>query len=1031
MNNLVKRIFKSLICAALTLPAVVSCYDDSQIWDKLNELEKRVDSLQVNLNEQASALSDLMGSGTTISSCTKNADGSYTIELSNGTDFTVLPAGTKFSSLVTYMQKDGKMTWATYDADGNLVPLVGVGPGKIQVKLVDEVYHVVIDGVDYPTGFTIDDNVQIFSSCTPMADDSGQVYAVKLTVGDGWEVTMAVDGYKGVLFKISSISTSVENEYYIDFGQSQSFYMDTRGVIDYVMQIPDGWRVVESLDKLSGEITVKITAPSEETVALQAAVASGDLKVVSVVEGGKAAVTKLSLSTNPYKTYDVNALKAVIDPYKGIQKFFYGISTDYNRAGLMGQITAHLENSTALPEGIFQSETGIDKMHSEINPNITEGQNYTFWSVPALYTEGDETQKAGFYVKEEMFREFNLTPMSVDIKVEGVALLDADINVKVLGVNQMYAGVSPKSETVLDEIVAGVNNGAYDALSDKSLMSYAGPVSTFIDSENPEQFDPETEYVVWVIPIEAGKTKFSVSDVVYTDFKTKAVTAGGTLEAVIAEADVKASSITHKVSSEGAVMMYYAFIEGSVGERITTYSNESMYNEILKASTFATVRASSFDAVIDDLMPETKMWLFAVPIAADGKYGKVAFASATTSAVTFSSLSVSLEKVLIESDKATYKVNVNGGSAVDYIYWVGRKTDPFWVEICGSNRTVAGKFMAANPEHEAILKAMKTSGPVAADGTLIVSDLTIAKEHILLVLAKDEKGLYSKAGYAAFETLSINLGANYVAEGTDKWNETKALIENSIDWDEAYFESPGSGLMCAFAFNISVPKELTAYISCYATEAANNGGTLLDIMVELEKNCLSKTVNNPVIKDPETGDDALLPDWIDDTGRLIQGSMVNVYQMFPHGDPSDGEVTFFASEGHDDTHCDVWDDGECSNYASQLASIEELQTLEYWIEHFKGTAGNYDTGDPSTSRVLKDEENLMNVAKAYQETYIKYYSGMKPNVFVNDGTPLRVSTRQASGLDENGKVIDVVTVMLKDLDGNYYDPMYFPVPNFF
>ena len=73
----------------------------------------------------------------------------------------------------------------------------------------------------------------------------------------------------------------------------------------------------------------------------------------------------------------------------------------------------------------------------------------------------------------------------------------------------------------------------------------------------------------------------------------------------------------------------------------------------------------------------------------------------------------------------------------------------------------------------------------------------------------------------------------------------------------------------------------------------------------------------------------------------------------------------------------------------------------------------------------------MNVAKAYQETYIKYYSGMKPNVFVNDGTPLRVSTRQASGLDENGKVIDVVTVMLKDLDGNYYDPMYFPVPNFF
>lgn len=1034
MNNLVKRIFKSLICAALTLPVVVSCYDDSQLWDKVNELEKRVDSLQVNLNEQASALSDLMGSGTSISSCNKNADGSYTIELSNGTDFTVLPAGTKFSSLVTYMKKDGKNTWATYDADGNLVPLVGVGPGKIEVKLVDKVYHVVIDGVEYPTGFTVDDNVQIFSSCTPMTDDSGQVYAVKLTVGDGWEVTMAVDGYKGVLFKLSSMSTTVVTEYYLDFAQSQSFYMDTRGVIDYVMQIPDGWRVVESKDKLSGELTVKIIAPSQETIAMQAAVASGDLKVVSVVEGGKAAITKLSLSTSPYKNYEVNALKAVIEPYNGIQKFFYGISTDYDRAAVMSQITAHLDASAALPEGVFQSETGIDKQHSEINPNITEGQNYTFWSVPALYTEGDETQKAGFYVKEEMFREFNLTPMSVDIKVASAALLDADINVKVLGVNKMFAGISLKTDTVIDEIVANVNNGVYDALSDKSLMSYAGSASKYLDAEAPMQLDPETEYVVWVIPVEAGKTKFLASDVVFADFKTKSVTAGGTLEATIADADVTASSITRKASSEGAVMMYYAYIEGSIGERVAKYSNESMFNEIMKASTFNEVRGSSADAVIDDLMPETNMWLFVVPIAADGKYGKVAFASATTSAVTFSSLSVSLEKVLIESDKATYKVNVNGGSAVDYIYWVGRKTDPFWVEICGSNRTVAGKFMAANPDHEAIVKVMKTSGPVAADGTLVVSELTIAKEHILLVLAKDEEGLYSKAGYAAFETLSISLGDNYAEEGTAKWNEMKELIEKNIQWDEDYFQAAagqGQG-MGAYAFSITVPTDLTAYISCFSTRAAENFGTKLDIMVELEKTCLSPTIRNPVVVDPETGERALLPDWVDDNGRLIQGSMVNVDVPYPHGDPAAGIVTYFAAGAHE-SHCNVWKNGKCSNYESQMNKIKELTSFDYWVAHF-WDFGNYNhEGDPNSpySRKLQDEEKLKQIAKAYQETYIKYYEGVEPVVYVNDGSALRIVNREAMGYDDNGKVVDVVTVMLKTLDGSYYDPMYIQVPDLF
>jgi hypothetical protein len=53
-------------------------------------------------------------------------------------------------------------------------------------------------------------------------------------------------------------------------------------------------------------------------------------------------------------------------------------------------------------------------------------------------------------------------------------------------------------------------------------------------------------------------------------------------------------------------------------------------------------------------------------------------------------------------------------------------------------------------------------------------------------------------------------------------------------------------------------------------------------------------------------------------------------------------------------------------------------------------------------------------------------------VYVNDGSPLRVQNREATGFNsETGKVEDVVTILLKDTDGNYYDPMYFQVPNHF
>ena len=78
------------MAGALVAPALTSCYDDQPLWDKLNSLEAKVDSLVNDLNSQAEALSALMMDGSTIASCTKNDDGSYLVKLSDGTEFTVL-----------------------------------------------------------------------------------------------------------------------------------------------------------------------------------------------------------------------------------------------------------------------------------------------------------------------------------------------------------------------------------------------------------------------------------------------------------------------------------------------------------------------------------------------------------------------------------------------------------------------------------------------------------------------------------------------------------------------------------------------------------------------------------------------------------------------------------------------------------------------------------------------------------------------------------------------------------------------------
>ena len=37
----------------------------------------------------------------------------------------------------------------------------------------------------------------------------------------------------------------------------------------------------------------------------------------------------------------------------------------------------------------------------------------------------------------------------------------------------------------------------------------------------------------------------------------------------------------------------------------------------------------------------------------------------------------------------------------------------------------------------------------------------------------------------------------------------------------------------------------------------------------------------------------------------------------------------------------------------------------------------------------------------------------------------------ASGLNDEGKVVDDVYIVFKDAQGNYYEPMSFEVPNYF
>ena len=97
-----KIFVRSLLCVSLSIPAFTSCYDDSALWDKVNDMEARLNELEVEMTSQVEAMQALLSNGATLTSCKKNSDGSYTVTLSNGTKFKVLPEGTDFSRCDPY-----------------------------------------------------------------------------------------------------------------------------------------------------------------------------------------------------------------------------------------------------------------------------------------------------------------------------------------------------------------------------------------------------------------------------------------------------------------------------------------------------------------------------------------------------------------------------------------------------------------------------------------------------------------------------------------------------------------------------------------------------------------------------------------------------------------------------------------------------------------------------------------------------------------------------------------------------------------
>lgn len=1001
---------------------LVSCYDDSALWQSMQELESKINELKAQLDGQAEAMTALLSDGSTIKTCVKQSDGSYMLTLSNDVKFKVLAPGTNASALMSYKVIEGEKYWAIYSPSGELTPLTdknGYIPisTNVEVDIKDGKYYIIINGQEYETGFDTEDLVQVFNSCTPLTDASGNVYAMTFDFGEGKQVTVSVDGYKGVVFKLENVGSvsKIVNEYYVPYASTQPFLIDVEGVVDYVMQIPYGWKVIERTDKQSGNVYLDITAPSKELVASGAAFDRGDLKVVAVVEGGDAVITKLVLSAEPFKKVEFSSTRLIAEPYEGVQKFVYGVIpvTLYNEAEVLETAQLLVSTSMDAPTGYAVGDADVDMTLSQIYGGELDPEGaYQLFVVSSMYQEGEE---AGYYIDQTSFQSYRVGAVVVKMSDPVASLFDAEISVEVKGSLKMWAGTAVKSETLFDDIIYGIANEITEPYTEG--LTYQGLASGYpVEGANDGvEFEPGVTYVTWCVPFDVTKTSYTVSDIVYKEFTTSSLVTGGTLEITAGEPVVTTSSISVPLSSEGAEAIYYAFLTNDEGKRLGEAEglNDQKFALMQKSETFTQVRSTEVVAELEGIEPEAKMWLYSVAVDANGNLGVVKCLSATGATVQFNSISLTLDYLDLRSEWIKFKVVAEGGTPVKYIYWVGTEQDPFWIK-CGKSKNIAQKYMAVYPEDDAIHSVMRAHGDFSADGEITIKGLRAEENYVMVVVAVDADGKYSKAGYKKAKTLAADLG-DVAVEGSERWLAAKNTIQ--IDWvQEAFQPAASQAMMARYAFNISCPQDYTAFILCASDTYFEEAGVTKKTqqMIEIQNYCSRRYDDG--YTPYNNGEYASEPDYYKD-GELRGGQMMNVVNFYVHGLPTMGFATYFAPDSHGEGNCIYWENGQDVNYQRALELIEEYKT----ISKYEARAAAFG---------LKGQE-ASDWAQALLQAYLPYYEAAEPLIYVNHGEPLYMMNPYAMGINDKGELHDRVIVMLKDRQGNYFEPMYFEVPNYF
>lgn len=750
-----KRIFAlSLLLGALA----VSCeqYDDSGIKESLSQLQDRVTALE-SLRGDVASLKDMVEGLVTVISC-EEKDGAYTLVLSDGKKV-IIPAESKSEELtipvVTFVEEGGVKYWGYY-ADG-----------KVQT-LTDNGKPVAVSGNSAAPQFRVDAD-----DCLAISIDGGKTWTKtdakitsslfsKLEKEDDCFVLTLADGYSQVLvplYKDGDLQfVAFSGKKFFAYGETKSVTIGMVGIENFtVTEKPDGWKTVLTEGQL------QVTAPAEGV-----GEEAGVIKMLGIGREPKIAQINVTIGTTPVNI-TISASKNVTIAPVGGTTCFYGacLLSDFDPKTIAKDLGTITNPNLSRQPSISSKNTW---MLSDMVEEVIEGETYVVWALP-LSGEGA--------VESDVLFEA-VSSIGINYNVSDVTFEDAKITASVKGADKYY--LVPLGESVTVENCIEDLQGSYAYTYDRYLhdSSFRGYLSDLV--EKPISGN---EYSFAIIPVLFGNP--CSSDAETFKVTLKGFSKGGNSSVTIEETEKDYKTMSFMVTAQNAYKCFVATVS-ETDYLANGYANDDKVYAYL-SSLSGTTYKDPYTYKATNLESGTNYYVIAVAIDRNGAMGTIVRKAATTKAVEYSSITLTVGEVAASYASATVPVTASGDIVkYRYMFLSGVGSDYWYFQYVDNDKAAEDALIYGSVEYTEVTAATAASG-------IVFNNLSYGVNYIFRVVGYDKDG---KVTHVAKADVTPTVGA--VIRFTDaRWEASKPTVTAS---------KMGTSLQ----LNINFPKDFVQYV---------------------------------------------------------------------------------------------------------------------------------------------------------------------------------------------------------------------------